>query len=195
VAPLAGKHGESISLQPYPAPDVARHDADATSHIALLKALVDSCRSLRSEMNLSPALRLDALIAEYVQEEEEQEGEGEEEEEHIGALDLLDYVAALAKLSDIRIVNVLPRSYAPVQIVNAFRVMLDVKVDLAAERERIRKEIARLEVESVKDRTKLGNEIFIARAPASVVEEVRGRLAGHESALAKYEEQLGRLSG
>ncbi len=58
LAPLAGKHGESISLQPYPKAEFARLNPKASAAIATLMALVDSCRSLRGEMNVSPAARV-----------------------------------------------------------------------------------------------------------------------------------------
>ena len=84
---------------------------------------------------------------------------------------------------------------APVQVVDTLRVMLDVKVDPAAERERLSKERARLAGETEKAKAKLANESFVARAPAAVVEQERARLAGFEATLAKLDEQLVRLAG
>jgi valyl-tRNA synthetase len=181
VAPLAGKHGETISLQPFPTPDFQKRDPVATRQITVLKGLVDSCRSLRSEMSLSPAQRVDALIAGDIA--------------GVGIGPLLPYLSALAKLSEIRIVDELPHSEAPVQVVDPLRIMLDVKVDAAAERERLGKEIARLEGEVAKANAKLGNEGFVARAPANVVLQERARLAGFTATLEKLKPQLARLSG
>jgi valyl-tRNA synthetase len=54
-------------------------------------------------------------------------------------------------------------------------------------------ELARLRSEIAKAEAKLGNENFVARAPAAVVEQERQRLAGFAEALAKVREQLERL--
>jgi len=68
-----------------------------------------------------------------------------------------------------------------------------VEVDAAAERTRLAKEAARLEGEIVKAQAKLGNASFIERAPRSVVEQERARLASHQSTLARVKEQLQKL--
>ena len=64
---------------------------------------------------------------------------------------------------------------------------------MAAERERLRKEIARLEGETARAKTKLGNASFVERAPAQVVEQERARLAGFESTVEKLKQQLQKL--
>jgi valyl-tRNA synthetase len=81
-----------------------------------------------------------------------------------------------------------------VQVVDDLRLMLDVKVDVAAERQRIAEEIARVEGEVVKANAKLANESFVSRAPAAVVEQERMRLASFQSTLDKLREQSRRFS-
>jgi valyl-tRNA synthetase len=80
-----------------------------------------------------------------------------------------------------------------VAIAGPHRIMLHVEVDPAAERERLAKETARLESEIVKAKAQLDKPSFVERAPASVVEQHRARLAGLESTLAKVRQQLGKL--
>ena len=179
VAPLAGKQGETISLQPFPKANFDRVDAAADARMALLKDLVSASRALRGEMNLSPALRVPLYAA----------GDAAV----LG--ELSPYLAALAKVSEVKIVAELPVTDAPVEIVGDYRLMLHIEVDPAAERERISKEIARIEGEVFKTRAKLANDGFVARAPAAVVEQERVRLAAFQATLEKLGAQRSRLSG
>jgi valyl-tRNA synthetase len=177
VAPLAGKTGESISLQPFPKANFGRVDAAANARMRTLKDLVNACRALRGEMKLSPALRPPLFVA----------GDASVLSE------LTPYLTALGKVSEVRVVDDLPKSDAPVEIVGEYRLMLHVEVDRAAERERLGKEKARHEGEIAKARAKLSNASFVERAPAAVVEQERARLAGFEATLAKLRDQLERL--
>src|SRR5206468_1914811 len=73
------------------------------------------------------------------------------------------------------------------------------KVQLAtgndeAERERIVKEITRVEGEIAKASTRLANASFVDRAPAQIVAQERERLAGFLATLEKLKPQLERLS-
>jgi valyl-tRNA synthetase len=179
VAPLAGKSGETISRQPFPRPNFDIADPSAERDMAHLKELVGACRALRSEMGLSPAQRAPLLLS------------GDPQKlSHFSA-----YVPALAKISDVNIVDDLPQTDAPVALIGETRLMLHIEVDVAAERQRIGKEIARIEAESAGLSARLANEQFVARAPSDVVEQARSRLASLQSTTDQLQAQLRRLSG
>lgn len=178
VAPLAGKQGVSIVLQPYPKANPAHISEDAVERTHALKEMINACRTLRGEMNLSPALRVPLLA--------------------VGSRQTLaafsPYLMALAKLSGVEIMrDALPHAEAPVAIVGEFRLMLKIEVDIATERERLAKEITRIEGETTKAQIKLANASFVERAPVKVVEQEKERLAGFSATLEKLQEQLRKL--
>ncbi|MDD2686438.1 MAG: valine--tRNA ligase [Gallionella sp.] len=177
VAPLANKSGDSIMLQDYPM-EKGITDEAAYAQVGLLQQLIASCRSLRSEMNLSPAQRVPLIAA------------GDTAQLHSFA----PYLQALAKLSEVEIVAELPAGDAPVSIVGNFKLMLKVEIDVAAERERLDKEIARLSVEINKAQAKLGNESFVARAPAAVVEQEKKRMEEFSATLVQLQGQRDKLA-
>jgi valyl-tRNA synthetase len=82
---------------------------------------------------------------------------------------------------------------APVVVNGELRLALHVQIDVGAEIVRLDKEIARLQGEITKAEAKLGNDSFVARAPAAVVEQERARLADHRQALARLQDQIARL--
>jgi valyl-tRNA synthetase len=178
TAPLAGKTGDSIMLAPYPRAEPAKIDEEATRQVALLKELTNACRTLRGEMNVAPSQRIPLLVA-------GQAG---------GAHEAAPYIQFLARLSAIDFVGPhLPEADAPVAVVGDLRLMLKIEVDRAAERERLSKEMQRLESEVAKAQAKLGNAGFVERAPAHVVAQERERLAGFTRTLGQVREQLDKL--
>ena len=179
VAPLAyRKTHDSIMLAAYPVADPLKLSESSELKVQQLKDLAYACRNLRGEMNLSPAVKVpliasgnSAMLAEFA-----------------------PYLKALGKLSDMQIVDTLSDdANAPTAVVGQTRLMFKIEVDVAAETERLSKEIARLESEVVKANAKLGNESFVARAPVQVVETEKKRLIDFLMTLDKLKQQLERL--
>ena len=181
VAPLAArKDTDTIMLAPYPEADMTRIDEDSEAEIATLKGLAYACRNLRGEMNISPAQRLPLVIA----------GDNAALSRHV------PYLSGLARLESVAIVDDIGADeLAPVAIAGDCKLMLRVDIDIAAERERLSKEIARLEGEIAKANGKLGNASFVERAPAAVVQQERERLDAFTATLEKLRPQFEKLAG
>ena len=177
IAPMTEKHGASIMLEAYPKAQADKIDEQSEAWVAQLKQMVDACRSLRGEMSISPAARVPLVAS----------GNAEKLTAYA------PYLKALAKLEEVSIVADLPEADAPVMLVDDFKLMLKVEIDVAAEKERLGKEVARLEAEISKANAKLNNESFVARAPAEVVAQEKARVAEFGTNLEKLLSQLAKL--
>jgi valyl-tRNA synthetase len=183
VAPVAGLPGRFISEAHYPTSQTQKIDTQAEAHVAKLKTLVDACRNLRGEMNVSPALRMPLLV--------------------LGDTDFMRSAApvikALAKLNDVHVFEdeatwATAAQGAPVAVVAEARICLFVEVDVAAEKARLGKEATRLEGELVKVNAKLANEAFVNKVPPAVLEQEKKRLTDYTDTLEKLRGQLARLN-
>jgi valyl-tRNA synthetase len=182
VAPVAGRAGESVSIAAFPVSQPERIDVDAEAQVNKLKRLVDACRNLRGELNVSPATRLPMYV--------------------VGDTEFMrscsPVLQGLAKLSE---VQVFPdetawsaaAKAAPVAVVGEARLCLYMEIDVEAEKARLSKEATRLENEIAKANNKLGNEAFVAKAPAAVIDQEKKRVADFGATLIKLREQLARL--
>ena len=182
VAPVAGLGGRFIGQARYPTAQPQKIDEAAEAHVAKLKKLVDACRNLRGEMNVSPATRLPMYVV----------------GDSAFFASVAPVVKALAKLNEVRLFDdeaawAQAAQAAPVAVVGEARLCLFVEVNVGAEKARLAKEVARLESEMAKAQGKLGNEAFVAKAPPAVLEQERKRLADFSSTLAKVRDQLVRL--
>ena len=185
VSVVAGTRADdeetSVMIQNYPSATFAGEDTGADHKMALTKEMIDAVRNLRGEMQLSPSQRIPLAV------------QGNEEVLKTVA----PYIMHLARVSEVTLCEDINKanegSIAPVAIVEDYKLMLVVKIDVAAERERLTKEATRLEGEIAKANGKLSNEKFTAKAPAAVVNQERERLANFTKLLAKVQEQLDKL--
>ena len=182
VAPVAGLKGESVSIAHYPQAQPEKIDEAAIAHMDRVKGLVDTCRALRGEMNVSPSTRLPMYV--------------------VGDADFMRGVApvlqALAKLSEVKVFDdeaawAAAAQAAPVAVVGEARLALYMEIDVAAEKARLSKEIARIEGEVAKANNKLSNEAFVAKAPPAVIDQEKKRIADFGATLTRLRDQLGRL--
>ncbi|MBL8522275.1 MAG: valine--tRNA ligase [Betaproteobacteria bacterium] len=177
VAPLAGRKGETIMLAAYPISQPEKIDADAEAFVMVLKESINAVRNLRGEMSVSPAERVPLFV------------EGKE----ATIAPQLPYLNALCKVLEAHQVAQLPEANAPVAVTSSGKWMLDIKIDVDAERARLGKEKLRLETEITKAETKLGNASFVDRAPAAVVEQEKKRVAEFKAKLVEISAQMDKL--
>ena len=186
VAPVAGRAGPSVSIAAYPQAQLERIDEAAIAQIAKLKQLVDACRNLRGEMSVPPSTRLPLFVL------------AQTEAESAFLQESAPILQALAKLNEVKLFGdeaawQKAADAAPVAVVGDARICLHMEVDVAAEKLRLGKEVARLEGEIAKATAKLSNEAFVAKAPPAVIAQERQRVAGFSDTVVKMRDQLARL--
>ena len=177
ISHKTGTHSETIMLQSYPLSREKKIDKDAEAWMQTLKHMVEECRKLRGEMNISPAEKVPLVII--------------GNPETIQAYQ--DYLLQLAKLESISVIDKFEKIDAPVAIVGEYKLMLKVEIDVAAEKQRLQKEIDKLTVELKKADGKLANQSFIEKAPKSVIAQEKERQKKFSDDLQKFKEQLSRL--
>ncbi|MFK8075827.1 MAG: valine--tRNA ligase [Granulosicoccus sp.] len=185
VAPLAGKSGPTISLQPYPISDPEKIDSQALAEIEWVKQVVMGVRRIRSEMNINPGKRLPLLLSQA-------------NDSDIERLDrqkaLLVFVARLDDITVLDSEDGAPES--AVSLVDHLKLMIPMAglIDKDAELARLTKETDRLTKEVARLSGKLGNPGFTAKAPAKVVELEQQKLNDAQASLTELEAQRARIS-
>ncbi len=185
VAPLAGKRGATLMLQPWPEFDPSRFDEQAEGDIEWVKALMLGVRQIRGEMNISMARKIDLVLRNADTTDRRRLAENE---------------PMLKKLAKLESITVLPADQeaplAATALVGEMEVLVPMAglIDKDAELARLDKEIAKLDGEVKRVGGKLSNEGFVAKAPAEVIDKERAKLAEAEQALAKLAEQRARIA-
>lgn len=156
--------------------------ANAAAQIDALIEMVTSIRSVRSEMNIPAGKRLSLMI----------KGASEIKKAEIEGQEVL--LKSLARLDAVSFVSDTVHG-AVQQVLNSLTLIIPLEgvLDVAAEKERLKKEMAALKKTVEQVDAKLSNESFVAKAPAAVVEEQRQRRKAAQDSLNKVQEALMRF--
>ena len=185
VAPLAGKEGETIMLQPYPVPDDAKRDLEAEMEIEWVKGFVLGIRQIRGEMNVPPSRRLRVLL---------HHGNEHDQVRVANNRALLGSIARIETMEWLTDTAHAPES--AMALLGGLKILLPLEglVDAGAESARLSKEIERHAKDLSKCEGKLSNQNFLTRAPDEVVAKERTRVAELRSTIHRLNEQIERLS-
>ncbi len=178
---------KSIALAAYPAADEGQIDLGAETEMAILQDLIVSVRNLRAELKVEPKVKVPIEVFAHEPEIRAML------EKNLGAL-LLDRPANVEKITFVEssLAN-LPgaRSTSRFDVHATY----EKKIDVAAERERLTKDLEKIEKQLASAQARLGDEQFLAKAPAKVVEGLKTRAEElrvlHEKTVAKLKEITG----
>lgn len=187
VSPRLGLAAGSVLDRTYPtAAEFASTDrADAIADVEWLQSVLSGVRRIRSEMSISPAKQIPLLFAKG----------GERDQARVAKF--AGQIGFLARTESLRWLaegEIEPASASA--IVGELRVLIPLAglIDLGAEKQRLEKEIKRIEAELAKCHAKLGNANFVANAPPAVIEQEQQRIASFGVTLAGLREQAARLA-
>ncbi len=176
---------DSIAIAEYPKPDARLHDEVAEATMAPIITAIEGIRTIRGESNLSPALKIEAMVQSDLS---EVRATIDRHKKYVITL------AGLSKLSVEPIGTKPPQAAAEIRPNMEIFVPLAGIVDLAEERERLKKEIGKSEAEIAQITKKFENPNYASRAPADVVEKDKLRIAELKGRVEKLNDNLRRIA-
>ena len=154
---------KSIALAPYPQADQKQVDLAAETEMAILQDLIVSIRNLRAELKIEPKTKVPIQVYAHEPEIRTMVEHNRGAVERLANVEKITFVEhSLAKLAG-------SRSTARFDV----HIIYERKVDVASECERLKKELERLEKGIGSGQRQLGNQQFLAKAPQTVVENLR----------------------
>jgi valyl-tRNA synthetase len=176
---------KSVALAAYPQADEQQFDLAAETEMAILQDLIVSVRNLRAELKVETKVKVPIRVYAH--------------EPAIHAL-IANNQSAIEKLGNVEAVGL--ADHPLTDTVGARRtarydvlVIYEKKIDVAAERARLTKELERLDREIANGQRQLTNEQFLAKAPSNVIEGIRRRAHDLATEQEKTKSQLGALGG
>jgi valyl-tRNA synthetase len=173
---------KSIALAAYPAADESQIDLAAETEMAVLQDLIVSVRNLRAELKVEPKVKVPIELFTHESAIRTMIEQNRNAVERLAGVETMKFVGeSLANRTGVR-------GTARFDV----HVIYERKVDVAAERERLNKELEKMEKEIANGQRQLSNENFLAKAPEKVVAGLRARAEElrvlREKALAKLKE-------
>ncbi|MHA3091628.1 valine--tRNA ligase [Acinetobacter brisouii] len=185
LAPMVGKGGDTIMTAQYPVPEAAKINDQAEADMQWLQGLIGAVRNIRGEMGLGNARLLPVLLQNTTDAEKAQ----------ITRIEAL--FKALAKVESITFLNDAEQPpLSSSSVVGHVSVFVPMKglIDPKAELGRLQKDLDKVQKQHDQIATKLGNEGFVAKAPAAVVEGERAKLAEFADQLAKIKANMEQIA-
>ncbi len=185
VAERAGKTGDSIMREPYPA---ASADAALPAIETELRWVMDfilGVRRIRGELDIAPSLKLAPRL----------QGASTQDLERYARHGAV--IRRLAGITDaLPLAPGEPPPQAAAAMLGEMRILVPMAglIDVAAELTRLGKRRSKLEQELAKAESKLGNENFVRNAPAEVIAQEHSRVAEFKRELAQLAEQHERVA-
>lgn len=185
LAPKLGISGETIMLAQYPVADEAKINEQAEADMQWLQGLIGAVRNIRGEMGLGNARLLPVLLQNTTDSEKAQ----------IARIEPL--FKALAKVESITfLADAEQPPLSSSSVVGHVSVFVPMKglIDPKAELGRLQKDLDKVQKQHDQIATKLGNEGFVAKAPAAVVEGEKVKLAEFADQLAKIKANMEQIA-
>ncbi|MFA6598287.1 MAG: valine--tRNA ligase [Ignavibacteriaceae bacterium] len=172
--------GESISTSAYPKFDETLIKQNVDDEMNFLQEVVTAIRNIRGEMNIAPSKPISVYL---------------KTEANLSAS--INYFKKLTRADEVFIgkdISKPDKSTAAVVKNCEIYIPLEGLIDVAAEREKLLKDISRLEGSISGVEKKLSNENFVKNAPAEIVEKERAKLTDWKDKLVKLNELLKNLN-
>ncbi len=184
VAPLAGRSGETIMLQPYPVSLADAIDEQAVAEMEWVMQFILGIRRIRGEMNIKPGKPLPVLL----QNGSEQDATHLENNRHY-----LDTLARLESITWLSADQDAPESATA--LVGEMKVLIPMAglIDKAAELTRLDKELTKRQKDLERITGKLSNASFVDKAPAAIVAKEQKKADNLKVAITQLQSQLEKI--
>jgi valyl-tRNA synthetase len=174
---------KSIALAGYPQADDQQFDLTAETEMAILQDLIVNVRNVRAELKVEPKVKVPIEVFAH------EPTIHAMIEQNRGAVERLASVEKIIFVDNSLAKHAGARSSARFDV----HVIYERRIDVAAERERLKKDLEKLEKEFANNQRQLSNEQFLAKAPANVVEGLRRRAQELTGLRGKISSQLDEL--